>query len=239
MARVQEQLSSTDSMFHGVVFDLDGVIVDSHPLHKRAWREFLAYIGKEIAEADLEFILEGRRRREILVHFLGELSESEIKEYGRRKDEFLRQGSTDLKPVCGSVEFIRSLKEIELCMGVATSASQQRARWTLQHLGVADCFDVVVSGDEVQVGKPDPAIYLLAANRLSLSPESLLSIEDSVSGVRSAKLAGFRCIGIAAEESSRPLLQAGADYVVPNLLNLSIRDLWEMFSVRTVPGWPA
>ena len=229
MARVQE-VSATDSMLRGVVFDLDGVIVDSHPLHRRAWREFLSYIGKEVSESDLEFILEGRRRREILVHFLGVLSESEIQEYGRKKDEFFRQASTDLKPVCGSVEFIKILKKAGFCMGVATSASQKRAYWTLQHLDLADCFEVVVSGDEVPMGKPDPAIYLLAASRLSLRPESLLSIEDSVSGIRSAKTASFRCIGIAVEENARQLVQAGADHVVPNLRNLSIRDLQQFFA---------
>src|ERR1022692_3180021 len=61
----------TDSMFRGVIFDLDGVIVDSHPLHKRAWRSFLAYVGKEVTESELEFILEGRPRREILIYFFG------------------------------------------------------------------------------------------------------------------------------------------------------------------------
>src|SRR6266581_5822571 len=124
----------TESTFSGVIFDLDGVIVDSHPLHKHAWRAFLADIGKEVPESGLDFILEGRCRREILIHFLGNLSESDIQKYGNKKDQFFRQVSADLKPVKGSVEFIKNLKRADLCMAVATSASRQRAQWTVEQL---------------------------------------------------------------------------------------------------------
>jgi HAD superfamily hydrolase (TIGR01509 family) len=217
-------------MFEGVVFDLDGVIVDSHPLHKESWRAFLAYLGKEVPEADLDFILEGRKRREILVHFLGELSDSEIRLYGNKKDEFFRRASADLRPMSGSVEFIKNARQAGLSMAVATSASRQRARWTLEQLDLEEYFGVVVSGDDVALGKPNPAVYRIAARRLSLSPKCLLAVEDSVSGVRSAIAAGLRCIAIAVPENASPLSEAGADRVVRSLVNLSIQDLEEMFS---------
>lgn len=237
MARVQNQLRVIDSMFKGVVFDLDGVIVDSHPLHKQAWRAFLTSLGKEVSEADLDFIFEGRKRREILIHFLGELSESDIQLYGNKKDEFFRQASADLKPIEGSLEFIKNVRQAdELPMAIATSASRQRAQWTLEQLGLAECFGVVVSGDDVDLGKPNPAIYRMAALRLSLSPKFLLAVEDSVSGVRSAVSAGFRCIAIAPNENTSPLMEAGADRVVPTLMNLSIQDLDEIFSSARRPG---
>jgi len=224
MAWVQKQLKVTNSMFKGVVFDLDGVIVDSHPLHKQAWRSFLSYLGKEVSEADLDFIFEGRKRREILIHFLGELSDSDIQLYGNKKDEFFRQASADLKPISGSVEFIKNVRQSELSMAVATSASRQRAQWTLEQLEVAECFAVVVSGDDVALGKPDPAIYRLAAQRLALFPNFLLAVEDSVSGVRSAVSAGLRCIGIAPTDNASLLIEAGADQVVSSLMNLSVKD---------------
>ncbi|MBZ5684974.1 MAG: HAD family phosphatase [Acidobacteriia bacterium] len=230
MARVKKQLSVTNSVFKGIVFDLDGVIVDSHPLHKRAWRAFLAYLGKDVSEADLDFIFEGRKRREILIHFLGELSDSDIQLYGDKKDEFFRQASADLKPISGSVEFINNVRQAELSMAVATSASRQRAQWTLEQLELAECFGVVVSGDDVALGKPHPAIYRIAAQRLSVPPEFLLAVEDSVSGVRSAVSAGLRCIAIAPPENASPLIEVGAERVVPTLMNLSIQDLEEMFS---------
>ena len=216
-------------MFSGVVFDLDGVIVDSHPMHKQAWRLFLASVGKEVSDSDLEFILEGRRRQEILIHFLGELSDTEIQEYGSKKDEFFRQACSTPEPAAGSIELIRRLEKTGLCIAVATSASRQRARWTLEQLKIADCFEVVVTGDDVAQSKPDPAIYQLAAQRLSVAPESLFAVEDSVCGVRSARSAGLRCLGIGLENNVHPLLQAGAERVFPSLADLSIGDLEKVF----------
>ena len=219
-------------MFRGVVFDLDGVIVDSHPVHKQAWRTFLASLGKEVPESDLDFIFEGRRRREILTHFLGELSDSEVQEYGSKKDEFFRQACPMPEPAAGSIEFIRRLERIGLCIAVATSASRHRARWTLEQLKIADCFEVVLTGDDVVQSKPDPAIYQLAAQRLSVSPACLFAVEDSVSGVRSAKAAGLLCLGIGLGENVHPLLQAGADRVFPSLVDLSISDLEKVFNAQ-------
>jgi beta-phosphoglucomutase len=226
-------------MFSGVVFDLDGVIVDSHPLHKRAWRTFLASVGKDVSEADLDFIFEGRRRQDILIHFLGELSDTEILEYGNKKDEFYREACTVLEPVAGSIEFIRQLGKAGFRIAVATSASRQRARWTLQQLKIADYFEVIVTGDDVAQSKPDPTIYRLAAQRLSIPPEYLFAIEDSICGVRSAKSAGLRCLGMARGTNVRALILAGADRVFPNLVDLAIRDLEEVFSVDPRMGRPS
>lgn len=222
-------------MFSGVVFDLDGVIVDSHSLHKQAWRAFLCSVGKNVSESDLNFILEGRRRRDILIHFLGDISETEIQEYGNKKDEYFRQGSSELEPVPGTVEFIGKVRTTGLRLAVATSASRHRAQWTLEQLKIADCFEIVVTGDDVVQSKPDPAIYQLAAQRLSISPEFLFAVEDSVCGVRSAKSAGLRCLGIGLEKDVHPLLQAGADRVFPNLVDLSISDLEEVFDAYPNP----
>jgi beta-phosphoglucomutase len=223
-------------MFRGVVFDLDGVIVDSHPVHKQAWRRFLASLGKEVSESDLAFIFEGRRRRDILIHFLGELSDSEIQEYGSKKDDFFWQACSIPKPAAGSVEFIERLEKTGLCMAVATSASRQRARWTLEQLKITDCFEVVVTGDDVVRSKPDPAIYQVVAQRLSTSPECLVAIEDSPCGVRSAKSAGLHCLGIGLGKNVHPLLQAGADCVFPNLVDLSISDLEKVFDAHLRAG---
>jgi beta-phosphoglucomutase len=219
-------------MLSGVVFDLDGVIVDSHPAHKQAWRMFLASLGQSVSESDLEFIFEGHRRREILVHFLGELSESELAEYGSKKDEFFRKACSLPEPVAGSIEFVKQLEKAGLCIAVATSGSRQRAQWTLEQLKIADCFEVVVTGDDVVQSKPDPAIYRLAAQRLSISPGRLFAVEDSVCGVRSATLAGLRCLGIGRGPNVPSLIGAGADCVLPNLLDLSVQDLEDVFAAH-------
>jgi beta-phosphoglucomutase len=220
-------------MFRGAVFDLDGVIVDSHPIHKRTWRAFLTSLGKEVSESELDFILEGRGRREILIHFLGQLSDSEVRDYGDQKDKFFRQFSSALEPVPGILEFINELAQAGLCLSVATSASRNRTRWTLEQLRIAQYFKVVVTGDDVAESKPNAAVYRLAIQLLGIPAESVFAVEDSVCGVRSAKTAGLRCIGIGSGSNILALTSAGADRVFPNLLGRSITDLVELLCLRT------
>ena len=121
-------------MLRGIVFDMDGVIIDSHPVHRRAWKTFLHTAGREVTDAELDFILDGRKRDEILCHFLGELSPSQIVEYGARKDEMLRQLAEEMQPLQGVAELLDSLSRVGLRIALATSAGRQRAHGTRKEL---------------------------------------------------------------------------------------------------------
>ena len=83
-------------MLKGVIFDFDGVIVDSHPAHKRAWIKFLESVGRSVSEEELQFILDGRKRDDILRHFLGALDAQKTAEYGLRKERFFLDEAVDL-----------------------------------------------------------------------------------------------------------------------------------------------
>jgi beta-phosphoglucomutase-like phosphatase (HAD superfamily) len=146
------------------------------------------------------------------------------------KDDFFRQVSADLMPVTGSVELIMHLVESGTRLAVATSASRQRTHWTLRQLGIGNCFKVVVTGDDVEKGKPDPTVYRLAAEGLSQWPHSLLAVEDSISGIRAARSAGFRCLGIGPGAAEQSMRKAGAEHVLPSLAGLSITTLRTMYS---------
>jgi HAD superfamily hydrolase (TIGR01509 family) len=202
--------------FRAVVFDMDGVIIDSHPTHRKAWRIFLHSMGREVSDAELDFILDGRKRNEILKHFLGNLSEVELDEKGKCKDQFFQELELEVKPIRGVIDFINSLRSKSIAIAIATSASESRARSTLNKLGLIDMFQVVVTGGDVRKGKPDPAIYRMTCERLRLEPKNVLAIEDAVSGVRAAKDAGLSCIGIAGHENPDALIVAGADCVIDN-----------------------
>ena len=214
----------------GVVFDMDGVIVDSHPLHRRAWKQFLHSVSRDTTEEELDFILDGRKRDEILRYFLGELSDEQIRDYGNRKDEMLRRLGDDARPIEGVIDFVAALRHAGLRMALATSAGRARTCGTLSELNLADCFDAVITGDEVPAGKPDPLIYRLAASRLQEDPKHLLAIEDAVSGVKAATGAGLRCIGIAPNSRAQQLRAAGASPVVPHFRSFSLSDLYAHFS---------
>jgi beta-phosphoglucomutase family hydrolase len=212
-------------MIEGVIFDMDGVLIDSHPVHRLAWRKFLATLGKNVSEDQLDFILEGRRRDEILRFFLGEISEDAIADYGRRKEDFFQQNFQDVKLVPGIPEFLNELQRAGMKTGIATSASSYRTLRTLELLRLKSTFTTVVTADEVREGKPNPEVYLLAAQRMGLCPEQLLVMEDAPSGVQAARSAGIRCIGITNNGRAAALRQAGADCVIPNFVGLSIERL--------------
>jgi beta-phosphoglucomutase len=213
------------SQLRAVIFDMDGVIVDSHPAHRKAWRQFLRTLGREVSDVELDFILDGRKRAEILRHFLGELSEAEIADYGKRKDEFFQNSSFEVKPLPGLIEFLHQLNGARIATAIATSASESRTRSTLNRLRLTECFNVIVSGSDVICGKPHPAIYRRACELLNVSSENSLAIEDAASGIQAAKAANLVCIGVAQRDRSEMLSTAGADHVMENFIGLSLVNL--------------
>ena len=212
-------------MLRGVIFDMDGVIVDSHPTHRLAWRNFLLTVGKAVSEQDLDFILDGRKREEILRHFLGDLSAEQVEEYGNQKDDMLRVLEPAVAAVPGVLHLLGDLCDAGIKLGLATSANARRTQGTLQRLGIESCFSAIATGCDVDAGKPDPAIYRLVAERLALPPGDLLAVEDAVSGIQAARSAGMKCVAIATNGRREALLNAGALFVLPSFLDVTLSEL--------------
>ena len=208
-----------------VIFDMDGVLIDSHPAHRKAWREFFQSLGKDVSDQELEFVLDGRKRSEILRHFLGDMPECVLGEYGRRKDELFQGMAFEVKPVPGVVEFVEDLIRQRIKLGLATSASKSRTLSTLRHLHLTDCFATVVTGDDMPEGKSSSAIYELVCARLCTEPRYSLVVEDSISAVKVAKQAGFRCVGVANNGYGAKLHAAGADQVIKDFVGFSLDGL--------------
>jgi beta-phosphoglucomutase len=216
-------------MLKGVVFDFDGVIVDSHPAHIRAWKSFLSSVGKTVSEEQLHFVLDGRKRDEILRHFLGTLDDERIAEYGHRKEQCFWDEAGSVQTVEGVRNFLEDLQGAGVAISIASSASRTRVDFLLDQLDLRKYFQAIVTGDEVKKGKPDPSVYLRAAKALQQAPCELLAFEDAISGVKSAKGAGMKCVGIAQLDRAFLLLDSGADRVVSNFRSLSYSKLQEWF----------
>jgi len=218
-------------MLEGVIFDMDGVLIDSHPVHRIAWHRFLASVGKNVSDEQLDFILEGRRREEILRHFLGDLPEGIVAEYGQRKEDFFQETFKEVRFIPGIEVFLDELRAARIKTGIATSASAYRTQRTLELLKLEDRFVAVITGDDVSSGKPDPSVYRLAAERMNLAPRQLLVLEDAPSGVQAAKAAGMRCFGVSSNGRTEALRQAGADYVIPDFVDLSVTRLLQLLKL--------
>ena len=152
-------------MLKGLIFDLDGVLVDSHPVHTRAWKRLLLSIGKVANDQDMEFILEGRKREEILQHFLGDLTPEQVRLYGEQKELLFQDEAKTIGTIPGVREFLDQLGKASLPMGVATCGGSRRVNHLLGTLELRKYFQVVVTGDDVKEGKPDPKIYDEVAKR--------------------------------------------------------------------------
>lgn len=216
-------------MLKGVVFDFDGVIVDSHAVHLRAWRKFLESVGTSVSEEQLQFVLDGRKRDEILCHFLGNLDSEKMLEYGHQKEQIFRSEAADVQVIKGLLTFLEDLEDAQVLLSIASSGSRSRVEFLLGRLALRQRFQVIVTGDEVDSGKPNPALFLKAAQDLHIDPSELIALEDASSGVRAAKAAGMKCVGIAQADRAPVLLDAGADHVVPDFGCLSFVELKEVF----------
>jgi beta-phosphoglucomutase len=208
-------------MLMAAIFDMDGVIADSHGAHLRTWKRLLLSLDKPVSDADLEFVREGRKKHEILRHFLGDLKNEQLQALGRMKDLLFQNEIESVKPIVGSQRVLEDLKCAGVPTALASCGGTKRVHDLLSHLRLSSYFRAVVTGDEVAIGKPHPEIFHRAAQRLRAHPAESVVFEDSICGVQAAKAAGMKCVGIADRGHAAPLLQAGADSVLPDFSGVS------------------
>src|SRR5258708_2168494 len=216
-------------MLQGLILDLDGVIVDSHPAHLTAWRTLLSSLGKQASDHELDFVLEGHKREDILRHFLGDLTDEQLENYGAQKETLFRESLSEVQTINGFWDFLTQVERDGLPMAVASSASRSRVSYTLEHLDLTGRFQVVVTGTDVAKGKPDPSLFRLAAEGRGGEPSRILVCEDAVKGVEAAKSAGMKCLAIAANGRTPLLQKAGADVIVPDFTATNLKQLRELW----------
>jgi beta-phosphoglucomutase family hydrolase len=207
-----------------VIWDMDGVIADSGPYHLAAWQEIFSQRGVKFTAEDFKQSF-GLRNDNIIRNTLGEkMPQAEVDTIAREKEEtFRRIARGKIKPLPGALELIRALKKQGFRMAIASSTPAENIELVTGTLGIADCFQAVVTGQDVTQGKPSPKVFLLAAQRLSVKPENCLVIEDAVAGVTAAKRAGMYCLAVTSTHPRQKLKQA--DLVVDTLEKVTLEDI--------------
>lgn len=203
------------NQLQAVLFDLDGVIIDSEPLHESAIRQTADYLGRPIDREGIESFkgrVESLCADLLIEHSGSQLTRDEVMNY---RDGIYRElFDAKIQPVPGALEFVRRCREERrLRLALATSALPSNQERAFTRFGLSPFFDVVVTSADVQRGKPNPDPYLVAASRLGIEPAACLVVEDSVNGVRSGKAAGCVVVGITTTFAAAALREAGADRI--------------------------
>jgi HAD superfamily hydrolase (TIGR01509 family) len=214
-------------MTTAVLFDMDGVLVDSEPIIRAAAIRALAEFGVTARDEDFEpFVGAGENR------FVGGVAELHgakfVPEMKRRTyDWYLKLLPTMGKAFPGGKELIELLNSRGIRCAVASSADRIKVEANLtQVLRVPlDCFATIVMGEDVKRLKPYPDIYLEAARRLGVAPAACCVIEDAINGVQAAKSAGMRCVAVTTSFPAEELKAAGADVVKASISEIALQDL--------------
>jgi beta-phosphoglucomutase len=197
-----------------VIFDMDGVIIDSNPAHKIALKQFCEKYGYRLDDEQLLKRIYGRTNKEwIPALFERQLSDEEIFLYEEEKEEMFRQiYKNDLVALPGLRIFLEKLKMLGVPCAVGTSAPRSNVDFILSGTGLRKYFAAILDESDVVHGKPNPEIYLKAAARLNFRPEHCVVFEDSISGIAAAQAAGCKVVGVTTTHSKEEF--AHVDFTV-------------------------
>jgi beta-phosphoglucomutase family hydrolase len=204
-----------EHMTKAVLWDLDGVLVDTAPFHFQAWQELFQSLDRGFAEADFRRTF-GLRNDAILRDILGELTPAEVERLAQRKEELYRgkiKGRVTAMP--GAMGLLRRLQQRGRKTAIVSSTTRENVRVVLSSLGLEGMFAAVVAEEDAPKGKPDPQGFLVAAQKLGVDVGECVVIEDAPGGVEAARRAGMRCIGVTTSRPREAL--ADADLVVDSL----------------------
>jgi HAD superfamily hydrolase (TIGR01509 family) len=200
--------------FEAVIFDMDGTIVDNMHFHNKAWVEFIRRRKIEVREEEFMEQATGRSNTAILEILFGrKIGKEEHHAFQEEKEAIYREiYKPEFKEVRGFKTFLKKLDGLGIKTGIATNAHLENRIFTLELLGLEDFFTVVIGSEDVEKGKPHPAVYLLAAEKLGVEPQKCLAFEDTALGIKSAKDAGLTVVGVMTSHTEEEL--NGADYFI-------------------------
>ena len=218
-------------MDQGVIFDMDGVLVDSYAAHFESWKRLGRELGFSMSEE--QFVASfGRTSREVIRETWPHLASSDerVRQIDARKEELFREIiAADFPAMDGAAELIDALAAAAFKLAVGSSGPPENVNLVLEKLARRDRFTAVVTGRDVTRGKPDPQVFQIAAERLGLPTARCLVVEDAPAGITAAKRAGAKCLGLVST-GREPAALAAADRVVRSLREVSPRDVRSMLS---------
>jgi beta-phosphoglucomutase len=216
-----------------VIFDMDGVLVDSYHAHFESWQKFYGELGVEYDEEKFAADF-GRTSRDILRRTLGDdLSDEQVVAWDTRKEALYRDILREHFPAMdGAIELIQALDAGGFKLAVGSSGPPENVALAIDQLAASEHFDATVTGADVTRGKPDPQVFLIAAEKLGVAPADCAVVEDAAHGITAAKRAGMIAIGLTGTLQRAELVEA--DAVVDSLRELSAERIRSLLESRQV-----
>lgn len=212
-----------------VIFDMDGVIVDSNPFHRQVLLQFCKKHGFLLSENQMKTKIFGRTNKEWLMDlFGGSITPYQIREYENEMESRFREDYAPyIKPIKGLIRFLEVLKGNNIKIAVASSAPKLNVDLILKKTGTVKYFKTIIDGDSIEKGKPHPEIYLKTAKAINSIPQKCLVIEDSLSGVKAAKQAGCKVMGITTTHSRQEF--TSTDLTINDFDEIELKKLKLLF----------
>lgn len=219
-------------MLKAVIFDMDGVLIDSEPDHYRIENELLKKLGVKIDSAEHEkfcgtttyYMWKTVKEKYNLKESIKELVKADRTSYMRYLNDFPER----IHAIDGVKELIQNLYENNIAIALASSSPLDAVKSIINSLNIGKYFKVLVNGDEVKKSKPAPDIFLAAADKVGVKPCECLVVEDSGNGIKAAKKADMKCIGYKNIHSGRQNI-SDADIIIDSFSNISFDDILKLF----------
>jgi len=209
--------------FKGVIFDMDGTLIESTEADYLAWKQLFADYQKPLSYEDYFPLLGAKSAVVVQSRLL--LDEEQTKVALEKKMKYFTEivSQNGIQPVPFAIKLLEQLQQYNLKIALATSSRRKKMTMVLKLTGLLPYFKVIVTGEEISRSKPAPDIFLLAAKKLELPPDQCLVIEDAVNGIKAAKNAGMKCIAITTTHSAEMLQEA--DLIIDTYEALNFENL--------------
>ncbi len=214
----------------GIIFDLDGVLVDTGRYHHQAWKETADCEGFEMTE-EFFFSTFGMQNHQVIPMLIEDVGADDIARISEEKEQRFRNLVTDgIQLLDGAEQLLAALRIHGYKTSVGSSTIRKNLELIMTHTRAEAMFDALVWGEDVRNGKPAPDTFLRAAEKMDVEPGCCVVIEDASAGVEAGKTAGMAVIGVTGTRTREELSLVGADLVVDSLTELTISDFEKLLS---------
>jgi len=217
-------------MLEAILFDLDGTLADTDSIHFAVWQDILVRYDLDIDRTFYRQRISGRTNSKIIKDIIPQLTLEDAWQLATEKEETYRRLANSLLPTPGLEQVIELTDRTSIKRAVVTNAPEDNALYMLKVLRLTGIFSTIIMAKDAPPGKPDPAPYKLALNRLEVDSKNAIAFEDSAAGIRSAVGAGIYTIGITSSHPAQGLLDAGASMTINDFTD---KQLWKLLDSKT------